>query len=111
MKKKDLWKDNSIQFPRFIAEAEAAGAFTYPVLSDMADSMNLTVREVTEIIDRAQAEWEKIKKKTCPIKPVVGKNKKAKYSCDKCRKPLTYLQCQTGKNVRLIICSDCKDKE
>jgi hypothetical protein len=55
-----VWKNNNIQFPRFIAEAEAAGAFTPEVAQSMADSMDLTVDEVYELVDRAQVEWEKI---------------------------------------------------
>lgn len=51
------WDDNTKQFPRFIAEAEAAGAFTPEVLSMMAESMDLDADEVCEIIDRAQETW------------------------------------------------------
>ena len=55
------WSDNTIQFPRLIAEAEAAGAFTPKVAEDMCNSMDLTMDELSEIVGRAQDEWEKIK--------------------------------------------------
>ena len=55
------WADNSIQFPRLIAEAEAAGAFTAPVLEQMQVSMDLRAGELLELIDRAQAAWDDIK--------------------------------------------------
>lgn len=54
------WDDNSKQFPRLIAEAEAAGAFTPEVLDAMAESMDLTPEDICEIIDRAQETWELI---------------------------------------------------
>jgi len=58
------WKNNAIQFARFIAEAEAAGAFTEELIKEMCLSMDLTPLEIAEIIDRAQEEWDKIKDDT-----------------------------------------------
>lgn len=55
------WKNNRIQFPRLIAEANAAGAFSKRVMRDMATSMGLTVAEVQELVDRAEAKFEEIK--------------------------------------------------
>jgi hypothetical protein len=63
-KKTSNWDNNNIQFARLIAEAEAAGAFTLKVMRDMADSMDLDVGYVSELIDRAQISWEDIKAKT-----------------------------------------------
>ncbi len=54
------WNNNKIQFPRFIEEAQAAGAFTPQVIEEMAISMDLRIEEVEEIIERARCEWEKI---------------------------------------------------
>jgi len=62
------WKDNSIQFPRLIAELEAAGAFTNQVTQELCENMDLTVDEISEIVDRAQDEWEAIKYITLPVK-------------------------------------------
>jgi len=55
------WEDNSIQFPRLIEEAQAAGAFTKEVINDMAESMDLQTHEVHELLERARVKWEKIK--------------------------------------------------
>ena len=56
------WESNEIQFARFIAEAEAVGAFEdIAVFREMSDSMDLTFEEVSEIVDRAQKVWDDIK--------------------------------------------------
>ncbi len=55
---KTNWNDNSIQFPRLIEEAQAAGAFTNEVIHAMADSMDLTPQEIYEILERARKKWE-----------------------------------------------------
>jgi hypothetical protein len=68
--KKSNWNRNEYQFPRFIAEAEAAGVFTGTVMESMAESMDLTFTEVCDIISRAKVEWEKIKTKTFPVTSV-----------------------------------------
>ena len=58
---KNLWDNDEIQFARLIAEAEAAGAFSYNVLEDMAESMDLSSTEVATLIDRAQSKFDKVK--------------------------------------------------
>lgn len=58
------WKNDAIQFPRLIAELEAAGALDTELLSQVALSMDLTLDEVTELVDRAQATWDALKAKT-----------------------------------------------
>jgi hypothetical protein len=55
------WLNNNIQFPRLIAELEAAGAFTPNILSKLCVEMDLTEDEIGEIVDRAQMEWERLK--------------------------------------------------
>lgn len=60
MKRPNNWKNNQIQFPRFIAELEAAGGITPEIAQAMCESMDLTPAELYEIVDRAQAEWDKI---------------------------------------------------
>ena len=55
-----MWTDNSIQFPRFIAEAQMAGAFTPEILRLMAESMDLESEQVNELLERACAEWDVI---------------------------------------------------
>lgn len=62
-KPKSKWEDNSIQFPRLIAEIEMAGGFNKEIINDLCNSMDLTEDEVFSIVDRACAEWDKIKEK------------------------------------------------
>ena len=57
------WSDNSIQFPRLIAEIEAAGGFTPHLMKDLSESMDLSIDDICDIIDRAQTSWERIKTK------------------------------------------------
>ena len=59
------WEDNSIQFPRLLAEILA----TQEDLdwSALCTSMDLEhVRQLDELFERADREWERIKAKTCP---------------------------------------------
>jgi hypothetical protein len=55
------WEDNSIQFPRLLAEIQANIEMSDKDFEDMCDSMDLTEDAVNEIFDRAQEEWERIK--------------------------------------------------
>ena len=57
------WANNAIQFPRFIEEAQAAGAFTPEVLDAMALSMDLDRKQVEELMDRAATLWEDVKER------------------------------------------------
>jgi hypothetical protein len=61
---KDVWKDNSIQFPRLIAEIVATVDINAETWQNLCDSMDLTTDELNELFDRAQESWEKIKGKT-----------------------------------------------
>jgi hypothetical protein len=53
------WEDDSIQFPRLLAEIMA----TQDTLdmADLAEAMDLDIEDVGDLFDRAQAEWERIK--------------------------------------------------
>lgn len=55
------WEDNSIQFPRLIEEAQAAGAFTPEVIRDMCASMDLEQTDLLDLLERAQVVWDDIK--------------------------------------------------
>lgn len=57
----ETWTNNEIQFPRFIAEAQMAGAFTDEVLKDMATSMDLKMQYVCDLMDRACDVWDEVK--------------------------------------------------
>jgi len=53
------WEDNSIQFPRLLAEILATQEnLDYEALSE---SMGLEQARIDELFDRADAEWERIK--------------------------------------------------
>jgi hypothetical protein len=67
LENKNVWENDNIQFPRFLAELEAVGAFTPEVYKSLEDSMDLTPDEISELINRAQVGWEHIKQQVCPI--------------------------------------------
>ena len=58
------WRNNGIQFPRLIAELEATGALTLPVLDKVAEEMDLDRQSVYNLVDRAQNVWDGIKADT-----------------------------------------------
>ncbi len=63
-KAQSSWKDNSVQFPRLIAELDMAGVFSSPkVIRDLTASMDLSEDEILEIVDRATAKFNEIKRK------------------------------------------------
>ena len=66
MPKRDLWNDNSIQFPRLLAEILAAGCIEGELLDTVCDSMDLTPTDVYELFDRAETEWQRLKEVNCP---------------------------------------------
>jgi len=55
----DKWENNSIQFPRLLAELQ--GLLTFDQLSSVAESMDLEEKQVEELLNRAITEWEGIK--------------------------------------------------
>jgi len=61
----ELWKENSVQFPRLIAEIVAAGV-PDACWEEVVNSMDITYEELNELQDRAQEEWESIKNRHCP---------------------------------------------
>jgi hypothetical protein len=65
------WKNDAIQFPRLIAEIEAAGGLGGEVLDDVAESMGLTTEQVMEVVDRAQKTWDALKNQP-PTTPYLG---------------------------------------
>ena len=58
---KDLWKDNSIQFPRLLAEIVATQENLD--MEALSESMGLEIARIEELFERADAEFEKIKAK------------------------------------------------
>lgn len=62
MSKVDLFSDNSIQFPRLLAEIVAVG-LTDEQIEGLAVSMDLDTSEVHELFIRAEKEWDVIRMK------------------------------------------------
>lgn len=60
------WSINDVQFPRLIAEAEAAGLFNGDDgrFTAMCESMDLSVDEVFELVERAKRRWDEVKAAT-----------------------------------------------
>lgn len=56
-----LWEINAVQFARFIAECEACGVFSDEVrMEEVAESMDLELDEVYEIISNAQDDFSEM---------------------------------------------------
>ena len=62
--KNPLWTDNSVQFPRLLAEISAV--IPRETVEEVGESMDLEPAEVYALFSRAETEWEKIKEKYCP---------------------------------------------
>jgi len=61
------WNDNSIQFPRLICELRANVAINEHDWQMLADSMDLKPSDIISLFDRADDEWEKIKKEATNV--------------------------------------------
>ncbi len=55
-----LWEDNDVQFPRLLAEINAAG-LTKKQMRDLSVSMDLPTKRIRELLNRAEEEWERLK--------------------------------------------------
>ena len=53
------WENNYLQFARLISECNAVGAIH--ITEELCYSMNLSINQVKEVINRAQYSWKKIK--------------------------------------------------
>lgn len=58
-----LFSNDSIQFPRLLAEINALG-LSRAQLNDLCASMDLRPDEVAQLFERAEREWERIKEGT-----------------------------------------------
>lgn len=61
----DSWASNRIQFARLIAEIKAAGLTSHQ-MCDLKASMDLTSDDIHELFDRAEEEFESIKRGCLP---------------------------------------------
>lgn len=57
----NLWNDNSIQFPRLLAEIAATCDIPITQQRELCESMDITLEELDELFERAQDAWERIK--------------------------------------------------
>jgi hypothetical protein len=58
------WHDDSLQFPRLIAEIYAGGGLTDEMYDFLEDSMDLQDGELDELFERALKRWDQIKAAT-----------------------------------------------
>ena len=58
----EAWNDNFIQFPRLICEISATQDDLD--LEELAESMDLNLRELNQLFDRAHAVWDDIKERS-----------------------------------------------
>jgi hypothetical protein len=56
----DRWADNAIQFPRLLAEIAGAVEFSDADWEALSESTGLELARLSELFDRAQAEWTRI---------------------------------------------------
>lgn len=61
MANKDAWFDDSIQFPRLLAEIRAVG-LTSQQYADLARSMDLSKNQIDAVLARAEVAFEQIKR-------------------------------------------------
>jgi len=61
-----IWQDDSLQFPRLIAEINANVMIRPKDFKDLCESMDLTPDLVKELFDRADTAWENHKRVVCP---------------------------------------------
>lgn len=54
------WEKDSLQFPRLLAEIRAIG-LTQAQYNDLCASMDLTMEDIDELLERAETAWQKIK--------------------------------------------------
>ena len=57
----DKWHDNSIQFPRLLAEINACVEISDEDWAALCESMDLKGSDINDLFDRADREWERIK--------------------------------------------------
>lgn len=57
------WNDNSIQFPRLLAEIMSTVNFSKRQMADLCESMDLTEDDIYELLERADVIWQDAKTK------------------------------------------------
>lgn len=65
---KDLWNKDNIQFPRLIAELDNIDVFcNMEVMEQLSNNMDLSKKDILDLVDRAINNFDKIKEKLCKI--------------------------------------------
>jgi hypothetical protein len=65
MARQELWLNDSIQFPRLLAEINSVG-LTRRQMSDLCASMDLEPQDIDELFDRAENAWTAHKQRHVP---------------------------------------------
>jgi hypothetical protein len=65
MNSEHVWKDNSVQFPRLLAEIYAVG-LTGKQEKDLQKSMDITREDLYDLLERADQEFERLKRRGAP---------------------------------------------
>lgn len=63
-KTKPLWEKDALQFPRLLSEMYATLEFTDQQKRALCESMDLRWEDILELMERADAKWQKIKRRT-----------------------------------------------
>ena len=58
------WRNNAIQFPRLLAEIAAIVPLSRKATIALCESMDISERELNELLDRAQDTWARIVRAT-----------------------------------------------
>ena len=58
---KPNWYNNGGQYPRLIDELLAAGVLIPKVVKSVCESMDVTKKELEDLLDRASDDWTKVK--------------------------------------------------
>lgn len=59
------WENDSVQFPRLIAEIKGVGLSSEQV-QELCTSMDLKKEDIYDLLERAEATWEDIKSRVTP---------------------------------------------
>lgn len=63
MSNKTKWEDDKLQFARLISEIQSVGGFDAELIHALAESMDLKITDIHELMERAEAVFEEEKSK------------------------------------------------
>ena len=85
MNSNEVWMDDSIQFPRLLAEIAANVNLTNRQVRHLCGAMDISKDKLNELFDRAFIRFEKNKKKVCPVNKVCSCGRKKKVFIHGCK--------------------------